>query len=938
MALSPVGSCEDSLSERVSKSPPHIVLTPALLPEPTALRPHPLPLALDGPLDRVLNAAVGVGDDPATVGAKRGFAGALVLAWVMLAIALVVQAAAFPSRTYSIVSCAVGVVGYACVYGYMCATKHVGGAVQGAFAAVSALVLIPIDLEAAAGGGERAWAGVAPVLFVLAASRASRALLVGVAAAFAGWLVLIEIEFMTRMGLFDTPGLPGIADRTAVMLCEAPPCAQKAPRGLGACVAVVTVLAALWFSRRGKFGGGEDGCEALGQVLRLVALDTHGAAELLDSLSSALPPVTRAALRDLIDDVGHFRPFVPDSVKTAMVSSTARDICPTSPDNSSFGRSDPAENSASTPEDVPGMETETAAIVFTDIVGSTKLWDACPDGMDAAVLMHETLIRQQIAAFHGYEVKTIGDAFMVAFPEFTHAIDFGVSVLHIFRRAVWPEAMADVPGFDVSNGLQLRIGAAAGGLKIRKNDLTGRYDYFGPVVNKAARLESHGSVGFVSVDADEISFSLRRGLEDRQIGQRRVGPVMMPGIPNPVTVTALAYESDLDRQRPALIAVRRVPGAVTPDPATLQAAPLKSTSKLHLGLQKQARACVVRALHVLHYEALAEEEVSSLLKTLFANAISSAARCHGAMINADGSSLTYGWGFGHGARSRSTDRYMDSLRFCTLLRRTCSAHDTNDRSDVTSRFGDEKAQMGESIPSTSAASVLIRFGIASGSVYHGYLGTSTARTVAAAGRTIDIASELARCARDMNTNSLVGSVGGAGYAWHPVLEQCLQPISLQHLLAIFGDVAIHVLDEAEAVRIWQDKVRQNAGETTSRGSRSTPPTSTLSCDTPSMLASLPTPNSRATHLHLFPPRQLHTEGHLPRQSSDHSLAHTRHVSEYGVNSFERNSSEATISLPTPRSMRSGSTQVSAWTPRTSRTGHTVSTKGSSAHADVVALM
>ena len=59
-------------------------------------------------------------------------------------------------------------------------------------------------------------------------------------------------------------------------------------------------------------------------------------------------------------------------------------------------------------------QTAPLALVFTDIESSTMLWEACGDDMGLAVEIHHAIIRKHIEEFGAYEVKTIGDSFMIA--------------------------------------------------------------------------------------------------------------------------------------------------------------------------------------------------------------------------------------------------------------------------------------------------------------------------------------------------------------------------------------------------------------------------------------------------------------------------------------------------------------------------------------------
>ncbi len=58
----------------------------------------------------------------------------------------------------------------------------------------------------------------------------------------------------------------------------------------------------------------------------------------------------------------------------------------------------------------------TVAFLFTDIAGSTRLWQSHRKAMERAYARHDALLRQAITAHRGVVYKVIGDAFQVAFP------------------------------------------------------------------------------------------------------------------------------------------------------------------------------------------------------------------------------------------------------------------------------------------------------------------------------------------------------------------------------------------------------------------------------------------------------------------------------------------------------------------------------------------
>ena len=85
--------------------------------------------------------------------------------------------------------------------------------------------------------------------------------------------------------------------------------------------------------------------------------------------------------------------------------------------------------------------TGTVTFLFTDIEGSTRLWEQHPEAMGAALARHDALLGAAIAAHRGYVFKTVGDAFCAAFgPDFRRAfvdrdptanVDVGPTITHL---------------------------------------------------------------------------------------------------------------------------------------------------------------------------------------------------------------------------------------------------------------------------------------------------------------------------------------------------------------------------------------------------------------------------------------------------------------------------------------------------------------------------
>ncbi len=72
--------------------------------------------------------------------------------------------------------------------------------------------------------------------------------------------------------------------------------------------------------------------------------------------------------------------------------------------------------------------TGTITFLFTDIEGSTKLWQRHPEAMQSALAQHDALLRNEIQAQGGSVFKTVGDAFCAAFPTASGGLSAALSV------------------------------------------------------------------------------------------------------------------------------------------------------------------------------------------------------------------------------------------------------------------------------------------------------------------------------------------------------------------------------------------------------------------------------------------------------------------------------------------------------------------------------
>ena len=110
------------------------------------------------------------------------------------------------------------------------------------------------------------------------------------------------------------------------------------------------------------------------------------------------------------------------------------------------------------------------SFLFTDVEGSTRRWETDADAMRAALAAHDEVLRQAIEVQGGWLFKHTGDGVCAAFASPRCAVDAAVAA----QRAL---------------ELPVRMGIATGEAELREGD------YFGAVLNRAARVMAAGHGG-----------------------------------------------------------------------------------------------------------------------------------------------------------------------------------------------------------------------------------------------------------------------------------------------------------------------------------------------------------------------------------------------------------------------------------------------------------
>ena len=153
--------------------------------------------------------------------------------------------------------------------------------------------------------------------------------------------------------------------------------------------------------------------------------------------------------------------------------------------------------------------------LFTDIEGSTRLWEQHTERMRAALACHDRIARTAVMAHRGRLVKTTGDGIHAVFND---ALDALAATLQMQHTLADPQATAGL-------SLALRCGLHTAAEEARDND------FYGPEVNRAARImaAAHGGQMLLSrVVAESVQGRLPPGVTLRDLGAVRLRDVSLP--------------------------------------------------------------------------------------------------------------------------------------------------------------------------------------------------------------------------------------------------------------------------------------------------------------------------------------------------------------------------------------------------------------------------
>ena len=155
------------------------------------------------------------------------------------------------------------------------------------------------------------------------------------------------------------------------------------------------------------------------------------------------------------------------------------------------------------------LSSGTVTFLFSDIEGSTRLWEEHPCQMAEALAIHDSVLRKAVELHDGYVVKTTGDGLLAVFATAHDALEAALKAQLDLGDVIWSE----------TGPLRVRMGVHTGEALYRDGD------YYGPTLNRTARLMNAGHGGQVLVSeatAALVAERLPRGAALVPLGEHRL--------------------------------------------------------------------------------------------------------------------------------------------------------------------------------------------------------------------------------------------------------------------------------------------------------------------------------------------------------------------------------------------------------------------------------
>jgi predicted ATPase/class 3 adenylate cyclase/tetratricopeptide (TPR) repeat protein len=184
------------------------------------------------------------------------------------------------------------------------------------------------------------------------------------------------------------------------------------------------------------------------------------------------------------------------------------------------------------------LPTGTVTFLFTDIEGSTQLWEKYPEGMKGALAKHDAILRSAIESEHGHVLKTTGDGVCAVFGTALEAVKAAVSAQHSLQA------------HPTDLEINVRMGVHTGEAELREQD------YFGGALNRAARIMSIGHGGQILLSGTTASLVREQLPQNTQVTD--LGEHLLKGLSIPEQIWQLVAPG-LTAEFPALQSLSVLP-------------------------------------------------------------------------------------------------------------------------------------------------------------------------------------------------------------------------------------------------------------------------------------------------------------------------------------------------------------------------------------------
>jgi class 3 adenylate cyclase len=164
---------------------------------------------------------------------------------------------------------------------------------------------------------------------------------------------------------------------------------------------------------------------------------------------------------------------------------------------------------------VSDLPTGMVTFLFTDIEGSTRLWERYPEDMPAALERHDAIMSQSITDHAGVVFRTVGDAFCAAFGAPLPAICAALGAQRALHTEPWGAIGA----------MRVRMALHTSEVELREDG------YFGPPLNRVARLMAAGHGGqtlICRVTQELVRDQLPAGVELHDLGEHYLRDLSQP--------------------------------------------------------------------------------------------------------------------------------------------------------------------------------------------------------------------------------------------------------------------------------------------------------------------------------------------------------------------------------------------------------------------------